>query len=150
VSRFSSDLWWKFLVFSAIISVAGFGFDRMLIHEGVTRTDVLWLSNALTGVTAGIFFLEVKLRALERERVMQERLHKIAEMNHHVRNALQVVSFYAHQTTDDNVGRLVRESIQRIEWTLREVLPRGWNMPPQEYGPAYPDGPSPEDTTKLN
>jgi len=45
-----------------------------------------------------------------------------------VRNALQVVSFYRYQITDPEAARLLQDSIKRIEWTLEEVLPRGWNI----------------------
>jgi hypothetical protein len=55
-------------------------------------------------------------------------LEKIAEMNHHVRNALQVMTFYGYLTDDPKVAQLIQESIRRIEWTLEEVLPRGWNI----------------------
>jgi hypothetical protein len=122
-----------FLLFAAFISVVGFGFDRLLLREGVPRLGVLFLSNALTGVIAGALFLQHKIRAQEEQRLLQQRLQKISEMNHHVRNALQVVAFYRHQISDPAAGRLIQESIDRIEWTLEEVLPRGWDIagPPQ-------------------
>jgi hypothetical protein len=30
---------------------------------------------------------------------------------------------------------LINESIARIEWTLKEVLPRGWDLGPQAEDP---------------
>jgi hypothetical protein len=117
-----------FLLSAAFISGIGFGFDRLLLREGVPRLGVLFLSNALTGVVAGALFLQSKFRAQEKHRLLEHRLQKIAEMNHHVRNALQVVAFYRHQITDPAAGRLIQESIDRIEWTLEEVLPRGWDI----------------------
>ena len=110
------------------ITVVGFGFDRMLLKEGVPRTDVLLISNLLTGVVAGGLLLQMKLRAMEKQRLLELRLKKLADMNHHVRNALQVLAFYASQTKDARAAELIKESIHRIEWTLNEVLPRGWDM----------------------
>ena len=52
-------------------------------------------------------------------------------MNHHVRNALQVVAFYGIKSDDNQATKLINESIARIEWTLKEVLPRGWDVSPQ-------------------
>jgi TolA-binding protein len=44
-------------------------------------------------------------------------------MNHHIRNALQVIA-YANATGDpDESMKLIRSSVERIEWALREVLP---------------------------
>jgi hypothetical protein len=123
---------WKVLlafVLSALfVSAVGFAFDRILLREGVTRLDVLLLSNILTGLVAAAFFLQSKLHSEEKERLLQSRLEKIAEMNHHVRNALQVLAFYAHTAKDPRSASLIDESIHRIEWTLNEVLPRGWKL----------------------
>jgi hypothetical protein len=49
-------------------------------------------------------------------------------MNHHIRNALQVVAFYATHPDDSIAVGTIRDAIHRIEWTLREVLPKGWNL----------------------
>jgi hypothetical protein len=105
------------------------------------------LSNVLTGIVAGVLFLQNRLRAQERQKLLEQRLQKLADMNHHVRNALQVVSFYRHQISDPEAGRLLQESIRRIEWTLEEVLPRGWNinsMPMDSRPVAAEQQPGPE------
>jgi len=114
--------------FVVVVSAVGFGFDQLLVWEGVSSMGVMLLSNILTGVVAGLLFLQNRLRAEDRQKLLEHRLAKVAEMNHHVRNALQVVSFYRHQISDPEAGRLLQESIRRIEWTLEEVLPRGWNI----------------------
>jgi hypothetical protein len=116
------------LLSSVFITAVGFGFDRVLLREGVPRIGVLLLSNLLTGLVAGALLLQNKVRAQEKQRLLQQRLQKIFEMNHHVRNALQVVAFYQYQMDDPRAAQLIRESIQRIEWTLEEVLPRGWGI----------------------
>jgi hypothetical protein len=117
-----------FLLSSVFMTGVGFGFDRLLIREGVPRLGVLLLSNLLTGVVAGALLLQSTIRAQEKQRLLQQRLDKVSEINHHVRNALQVVAFYKHLADDPKVARLIEESIQRIEWTLEEVLPRGWDL----------------------
>jgi len=47
-------------------------------------------------------------------------------MNHHVRNALQVLIFHSAQAPDEEAVRAMKDSIDRIQWALREVLP---NLP---------------------
>lgn len=125
------------IVFALVVAGVGFGFDRLLIREGVQRAGVLFVSNLLTGVVASVLFLEYRVRAEEKQRLLRDRLKKIADVNHHVRNALQVVAFYQYQAHDPEAARLIRESIERIEWTLQEVLPRGWEL---DEG-AYPKRP---------
>lgn len=117
-----------FVLFAGFVSAVGVGFDRLLIQEGVSRVGVLVLSNILTGVVAGALFLQTKVRAQERQKLLEQRLLKVAEMNHHIRNALQVMVFYRHQISDPEAGNLLQKSIERIEWTLEEVLPRGWDI----------------------
>ncbi len=51
----------------------------------------------------------------------------IAELNHHIRNALQVIKFLGGQqrsALDAMQLQLINDSVERIEWALREVLPR--------------------------
>jgi hypothetical protein len=46
-----------------------------------------------------------------------------------------VVAFYGIKCDDNQAGKLINESIARIEWTLKEVLPRGWDLGPQAEDP---------------
>jgi hypothetical protein len=52
------------------------------------------------------------------------RLRVIAEVNHHVRNALEVISLSAYITRDEEAIRRIMEGVNRIDWALREILPR--------------------------
>ena len=65
-----------------------------------------------------MFFYERRGR-----RYLVERLRTIAEMNHHVRNALEVITNSAYLQQEDKLRRVLCESSERIEWALREVLP---------------------------
>jgi uncharacterized membrane protein (DUF485 family) len=106
-----------------IVWTVGFGFDRLLARDGVTRTEILVLSNFLTGlVTAYLFYTLARTERIRRE-VVRERLRTIAEMNHHIRNALQVITYATAVGKDDESVELIRSSVERIEWALREVLP---------------------------
>ena len=105
-----------------LVWIVGFGFDRLLARDGVTRTDILLTSNALTGIVAGFLFYSLTNSQRLRRKLVRERLRTIAEMNHHIRNSLQVITYATAADTDESV-ELIRESVERIEWALREVLP---------------------------
>ncbi len=110
------------LIVVLVVGVIGVGFDRLLLTEGVKRLDILVLSNGLTGIAAGLLYFQITRIERERQAVTQARLRTIAEMNHHIRNALQVIS-YAGVTQDRDASvELIRSSVERIEWALREVL----------------------------
>ena len=107
-----------------LVWAVGFGFDRLLGDEGATRTEILIVTNLLTGVVAGFLFYSLSNHERERRKQVEGRLHTIAEMNHHIRNALQVITYATASSYEDAKSvALIQESVERIEWALREVLP---------------------------
>ena len=105
------------------VSVAGVGFDRLLVREGISRYDLIAVSNLLTGVVAGGLFWQARRRDRERRKFVRERLRTISEMNHHMRNALQVIAFYSYKEQDEKTVKMLADAVTRIEWALSEVLP---------------------------
>jgi type VI protein secretion system component VasK len=111
------------ILIAVIVSVVGIAFDRMLVREGVPRWDLMAMSNTLTGIVAGAFFWQARRRERERRQFVRERLRTISEMNHHIRNALQVISYYSEKQQDQKVVETLGQAVNRIEWALSEVLP---------------------------
>ncbi len=105
------------------VALVGIGFDRLLIREGVSRYDLLAISNLLTGIVAGALFWQARRRDTERRRFIRERLRTISEMNHHIRNALQIISLYSYKERDEKTMKDLGHAVNRIEWALSEVLP---------------------------
>ena len=60
-----------------------------------------------------------------RRRSLIEKLRTIELMNHHVRNALQVITYAPYTADQEKQVQIVRQSVERIEWALKEVLPSG-------------------------
>ncbi len=106
-----------------LVWTVGYGFDRLLAKDGVTRTDILLITNGLTGAVAGCFFFTLANYERQRRKLVRERLHTIAEMNHHIRNALQIITYATATENSRDSMNLIRSSVERIEWALREVLP---------------------------
>jgi uncharacterized SAM-binding protein YcdF (DUF218 family) len=110
-----------------IVSLIGIILDWLLVKEGIPRLDMLIFSNGLTGVFAGGLFWQMAREAKASRDLIAERMKTIAELNHHIRNALQVIKFLGGQkrTGLDAVQlQLINDSADRIEWALRELLPR--------------------------
>jgi len=55
--------------------------------------------------------------------VISQRLRTISEMNHHIRNSLQVITYATATQSNSESMEMIRSSVERIEWALREVLP---------------------------
>jgi two-component sensor histidine kinase len=115
------------LVVVVIVSLIGIILDSLLVKEGLPRLDMMIFSNGLTGLFAGGLFWQMAREAKASRDLVAERMKTIAELNHHIRNALQVIKFLGGQkrTGLDAVQlQLINDSVERIEWALREVLPR--------------------------
>jgi hypothetical protein len=115
------------LLVVVIVSMIGIVLDRLLLKEGLPRLEMLFFSNGLTGLFAGGMFFQMAREAKASRELVAERMKTIAELNHHIRNALQVIKFLGGQkrTGLDAVQlQLINDSVNRIEWALREVLPR--------------------------
>ena len=63
---------------------------------------------------------------IQRQSELREHRHKIAviaEMNHHIRNALQIIMYTSSTVSDRNEADRLRDAAKRIEWALRVILP---------------------------
>lgn len=107
--------------------------DVFLAAQGFSRWSLVVVSDLITGAIAGALFYQFAKNEKNRRELIRERMRTIAELNHHIRNALQVIKFWGAQhqdcTLDEMQIRLMKDSVDRIEWALREVLPR-YPMPP--------------------
>jgi hypothetical protein len=115
------------LAVAVVVSILGVVFDWLLVKEGLPRIEMLILSNSLTGLFAGWLFYQIAKEEKSNRELVRARMKTIAELNHHIRNALQVIKYLggAQRTGLDAVQlQLINDSVNRIEWALREVLPR--------------------------
>jgi len=105
---------------AALVFMLGFGFDILLVREHESRRAIFALSDVLTSlITGSLFFLYGHARRKE----LARRLETIALMNHHIRNALQVISASTYIDRAREVGA-IEEAVNRIQWALREILPK--------------------------
>ena len=107
-----------------------------MASEGVSRRDMLLLSNGITGAIAAYLFFQLAAQEKRRRELVRERMNTVASLNHHVRNALQVIKYAGGARSGVNAMQvqLIDAAVNRIEWALREVLPKYPEAgdPPQE------------------
>lgn len=120
--------WTRVSVISGAIALAvfaiGVGLDRLLLTEHYGWRHTLEISDALAGVVGGVLSFRLLAYERQRRREVHQRLLTIAEMNHHVRNALQVIQFSAYSAQDRARMKTISEGVERIQWALKEVLPK--------------------------
>jgi hypothetical protein len=95
----------------------------VLVANVLNRNSVsgvsLYLDDVILGLLAGLL---VFIYEQERHRAMVDKIRVIADMNHHVRNALQAITFAPYAEHSKQI-QLIDESAKRIQWALREILP---------------------------
>jgi hypothetical protein len=112
----------KSLVALGAIALSSYVIEVHLHRKGVPSRDLILLSNVMVGLVGAALVYVLSLRERQRQQYVECRLRVIAEMNHHIRNALQVITFYTRTGQKQEVG--IVEAVERIQWALREVLPQ--------------------------
>ncbi len=119
---------WKLAALAFIAALLVFlitvGVDLFIVHEHEPRQLVIEASGCVAALIAGALVFRLLQYQQERRRQLLQRLEVIAEMNHHVRNALQVISLSAFSYADQQQLVAIKESVNRIQWALREILPK--------------------------
>lgn len=93
--------------------------DQLSAYYGLAESQRI-LDDSCGGVIAGLLIYRIEYN---RAKYLTEKLKTIEMMNHHVRNALQVIvdSVYLHGHSEQLAE--IQNSVKRIDWALREILP---------------------------
>jgi hypothetical protein len=93
---------------------------QTLLDTNGIRGASAYADDLILGLLAGLLVFAYEQR---RYKAMLARIKVIAALNHHIRNALQSVTFLPYAEQSKQI-QLVDESAKRIEWALNEILPR--------------------------
>lgn len=107
------------LAIGILTSLLGIGVDHLL-HS----TRPLYASDIIEGFAAFLLSLFALLRVQQQRRDLLIRMQAVEDVNHHVRNALTAVTYSAVLKEDPVLNAIVADANERIDWTLRSVLPR--------------------------
>jgi len=99
-----------------IIAILGSVLEAMLDNHPVFAFESL--DDIVIGILAALVVFYYEQR---RYRSVIEKIRVIQSMNHHVRNALQIS--WSPYTEQKKQIEVVKDSVARIEWALREILP---------------------------
>ncbi len=103
------------VVVFAIHAALGFSFSKGRAHRIAILFDA--------GVTAAVIAVLVSLILTVSRRAYRQRESNTAEVNHQVRNALQLIVNAESSAEGTNRRGLVMESVARIDRTLRKLFP---------------------------
>jgi hypothetical protein len=98
--------------------VLGAVLQRLMEARGIHGTTI-YVDDLVLGTIAGLVVFAYEQR---RSRDMSKKLAVISAMNHHVRNALQTLSYLPYADQAKQI-LLVQQSVNRIQWAMQEILP---------------------------
>ncbi len=111
------------VLFTLVLFLVNFVADRLLVREWHTPVVMMAVSDAVAATVIGYLVWRLVDYSYQRRQRLAERLEMIAELNHHVRNALETISLSAYTTQNRDAMKAINEAVQRIDWALREILP---------------------------
>ncbi len=113
------------LLFAFFVFCSSLAVDYILLVHRDSPLATVEVSDALAALLAGVLFYKILDAGRKRRKLILQRLETIDQMNHHIRNALQVISFtvHANQEHAKEVANIDR-AVNRIQWALREILPK--------------------------
>jgi hypothetical protein len=108
------------LVVGLLIGVCGVGLDRLVHHA-----SRIYASDLYTCVIASIFSYLLMIYEKRRRMILARRMAIVAEVNHHIRNALTAIIYSTSVRRDQSLQSTLKDATDRIDWVLTTVLPDG-------------------------
>jgi signal transduction histidine kinase len=107
-------------------------FMHYLLVPDIGRRWERLLAEGVSAVVVALLTARLMHAARQRREAALLRMQVISEMNHHIRNALAAIALSTDTIENQQCIRVISESVDRIEWSLREILLR--QKPLQEDG----------------
>lgn len=99
-------------------------FMHYLLVPDIGRRWERLLAEGVSAVVVAALTARLMHAANQRREATLLRMQVISEMNHHIRNALAAISLSTDSIPNQQCIRVISESVDRIEWALREILLR--------------------------
>lgn len=111
-----------------IVFVATAIAEWWLLFELGAVTGTIVASAAVAGSLSGLLLYRIITYGRKRRAMLLHHLQVIADTNHHIRNAMEMVQMSAYLSGEKKVIDVIASATARIEWTLRDIL---GSTPPQ-------------------
>jgi signal transduction histidine kinase len=123
----SREMLVAFLV--GLVSFAATEFMHYLLVPDIGRRWERWLAEGVSALVVALLTGKLMHVANQRRQAALLRMQVISEMNHHIRNALAAIALSADSIENQQCMQVISDSVDRIEWALREILLRRTPLP---------------------
>lgn len=119
---------WQIIVVAALcglgVWILSSGLDLLWVIYPGASVVAMSSADAILSIAFAVLLLKLMFAQRARHRKVVQQLAIIAEMNHQIRNALENIQLTTYFTHDQHLISEIHVSVQRIDWALREVLPK--------------------------
>ncbi len=115
-----------------LVSFLATEFMHYLLVPDIGRRWERLLAEGVSAALVAALTAKLMHAANQRREATLLRMQVISEMNHHIRNALAAISLSTDAIQNQQCIRVISESVDRIEWSLREILLRRKPIPEKE------------------
>lgn len=104
----------------SFIFLSGGVLDWFVTRQFLPRISLM-LAGAAVALAVSLLVFQILTDIQERYQAMLDRFRRIAELNHHIRNALQVIAYHNVPERSERAIHQVNSELLRIESVLRQV-----------------------------
>jgi hypothetical protein len=90
---------------------------------GVRMWPAIYVQAAVAGTISALLVGSVLALVIYRRALMQRQLRVVAELNHQVRNALEIIAGSTSRIADRKTVTTILDAVTRIDVTLRSLFP---------------------------
>ena len=111
------------ILFGVSAGVLEFAIHLVVVQARVSPVLEALINAVLVALAAALFLLLLVLAARDRHRKMLDDLRRIAQLNHHVRNALQTILYSEYLPDSEANRKMILEGVDRVGRILQELFP---------------------------
>lgn len=108
------------LALGGFVFLSGGVLDWFVTRQYLPRISLM-LAGAVVALAVGLLVFQILSNIQARYQAMLDQLRRIAELNHHIRNSLQVIAYHNIPARDERAIQQVNVEVLRIESVLRDV-----------------------------
>jgi hypothetical protein len=116
-------VWCASIGAAVLFGLFEFAVSRWLIGVHITPNLHSALQATVVGLGAGFALWLILLGLIDRRRIVADELKRVAELNHCVRNSLELIVLAHYSETNHDHKAMMLECTNQIDQKLRELFP---------------------------
>jgi hypothetical protein len=118
-----SRLWFAVIAASVLFGLFEFAVSSWLLGVNIAPNLHAALQASIVGLGAGFALWLILLGIIDRRRIVADELHRLAELNHTIRNYLEVMVLAHYTGADCEHKAMVLDCTNRIDQQLTKLFP---------------------------